>query len=227
MPEGLYLHEESLLLALRDHDGKIAMGTQYGFALGGAILAELLLSERVVVEEQKRRMFLKLIDDTPFGDNVLDECLTKVAQAPRRAQLSNWVSRFAHLKQLKNRIGAGLCQKGILKETEDRVLWLFRRKLFPEVNPAPERHVLKRLENAIFGDASSVTPRTTVLLSLMNNSGVLRVNFDPKALKKQKKRIEQIINGDLAGRATKQAIQAMQAAVVVAAVLPSMIAVSS
>lgn len=227
MPDDLYLHEESLLLALRDHDGKIAMGTQYGFALGGAILAELLLSERVVVEEDRKRKFLRLIDDTPFGDEILDECLTKVSQSPRRAQLSNWVSRFAHLKQLKNRIGLGLCRKGILKATEDRVLWLFRRKLFPEVNPAPERRVLKRLEAAIFGKASSVTPRTTVLLSLMNSSGVLKVNFDRKELKKQKKRIEQIINGDLAGRATKEAIQAMQAAVIVAAVLPSIISTTT
>ena len=39
----LTLHEEILLLALRDEEGTIASGTNYSYALGGAILAELIL----------------------------------------------------------------------------------------------------------------------------------------------------------------------------------------
>ena len=47
----LFLHEEILLLALKDEEGTIASGTTYEFAAGGAILAELLLQKRVRVSE--------------------------------------------------------------------------------------------------------------------------------------------------------------------------------
>lgn len=32
----LYLHEEIMLLALRDKEGTVASGTMYNFAIGGA-----------------------------------------------------------------------------------------------------------------------------------------------------------------------------------------------
>ena len=39
----LFLHEEVMLLALRDEEGTIASGTMYQYAIGAAILAELLV----------------------------------------------------------------------------------------------------------------------------------------------------------------------------------------
>ena len=37
----LYLHEEVMLLALRDEEGTVASGTMYQYAIGAAILAEM------------------------------------------------------------------------------------------------------------------------------------------------------------------------------------------
>ena len=53
----LLLHEEVLLLALRDEKGTIASGTMYQYALGGAILAELLLKDPalITVDPRSRR----------------------------------------------------------------------------------------------------------------------------------------------------------------------------
>ena len=42
-----------------------------------------------------------------------------------------------------------------------------------------------------------------------------------KEIKQRKKRIEQIVNGEIAGKATKEAIDAMQAAVMVACIMPA------
>ena len=47
--------------------------------------------------------------------------------------------------------------------------------------------------------------------------------IDKKELKSRKQRIEQIVNGELAGKAAKEAIEAMQAAVMVAAIMPAII----
>ena len=49
---------------------------------------------------------------------------------------------------------------------------------------------------------------------------VLQVVFGKKRPKGRKKRIEQIVNGEVAGKATKEAIEAMQATVMVASIMP-------
>ena len=47
----LHLYEEIMLLALRDEEGTVASGTMYNYAVGGALLAELLLEQRLRIEE--------------------------------------------------------------------------------------------------------------------------------------------------------------------------------
>ncbi len=99
---------------------------------------------------------------------------------------------------------------------------IFTRKIYPEVNPEPERRLIERLKHAIFTDATDVDARTVVLVSLANSAGLLKVVFDKKKLKSRKARIEQIVNGEITGKAAQEAIQAMQAAVMVACIMPAM-----
>ena len=220
----LCLHEEILLLALRDEEGTIASGTLYQFAISGAILADLLLQNRITVDESKRKL-VNVVSSKPTGDALIDECLAKMHVAKRRASLQTWVSRFAGIAKLKHRIAEGLCDRGILREREATVLLFFTRRTYPEANPVPERELLKRLRKTIFTDVQKLDPRTVVLVSLAHRSGLLKVTFDKKRLKERKARIERIVSGDLTGHAAKAAIEAMQAAamvaVMVARVLPS------
>jgi hypothetical protein len=229
MPQknALYLHEEVMLLALKDKEGIIASGTHFSMAMGGAFLAELLLSNRITVETQKKKKFAQITDTTPFGETLLDECLGKIVNAKRRQQLQTWVQRFSGLKNLKNRTAQQLIQRGILRADEDKVLLIFTRKIYPEVNPIPEKELLKRLHNAIFTDAEDIDPRTVVLLSIANSAELLKLIFDKKELKQRKKRIEQVINGEMTGKATKEAIEAMQAAIVVACIIPAVVVATS
>ncbi len=225
MADPLYLQEEIMLLTLRDKEGTIASGTNYHYAIGGAVLAELLLRNRVTVdEEKKKKKFLRLVDSTPFGDPVIDECLQKVKTAKKRAQLQAWVSRFAGVKNAKHRVAEKLCRRGILRADEDKVLMIFSRKIYPEIDPEPEREIIDRLSDAIFTDTQDVDPRTVVLLSLAKSADILKVNFDKKKLKTRKKRIEQVVNGETTGKATKEAIAAMQTAVMVTVFVPIIIA---
>lgn len=219
----LYLYEEVMLLALRDREGTIASGTMYQYAIGGAILAGLLLSNRVEIEKAGKKKFLKLTDPTPLGDPLIDECIEKVRHAKRRAVLQTWVSRFAGLRQLKHRVARQLCRRGILRMEEDEILLIFKRKVYPEINPVPEQEIIRRLETAIFTEKTDIDPKTVVLLSLAKSAELLKVVFDKKRLKSRKARIEQIANGEVTGKAAKEAIQAMQAAVMVAVIMPMMI----
>lgn len=216
----LFLHEEVLLLALRDEDGVIAGGTSWRFALGGAALAEFLLTKRIRVDESGKRPMIEVASAKPLGDPFLDECLARVSDAKRRAAPATWVSRFANAKQLKHRIAEGLVRRGILRESEDKVLLLFTRRVYPERDPRIERAVIERLRKAIFTEAHDLDPRTVVLIALGNQTGLLKATFDRKKLKARKKRIAAIVAGDAAADATRAAIAAMLAAIAVAVAVP-------
>ena len=213
---GLFLHEEVMLLALRDEEGTIASGAMYQYAIGAAVLAELLLSERIAVEQVRKRKFVNLVSSAPLGDPLIDECLEKIGWAKRRAVLQTWVSRFANVKNLKHRVAQRLCDRGILKTSEDKILLIFTRKIYPEINPEPEREMIERLRQVIFTDVADIAPRLVVLLSLASKTGLLNVIFNKRDLKSRKARIKQVVNGEMTGKAAAEAIQAMQAAVMAA-----------
>ena len=52
---------------------------------------------------------------------------------------------------------------------------------------------------------------------------VIRIRKDKKKLKERKKRLEKLTSGQLAGKATKEAVEAIQAAILVCAVVPVII----
>ena len=221
---GLFLHEEVMLLALRDEEGTVASGTMYQYAIGAAVLAELLLNERLTVEQIRKRKLVNLVNSMPFGDPLIDECLEKIGRAKRRAVLQTWVSRFAGVKNLKHRVARRLCDRGILRASEDKILLIFTRKIYPEINPEPERELIERLRQAIFTDIEDIDSRTMILVSLAKSVDLLKVVFDKKELKRRKARIERIIKGEITGKAAAEAIQAMQAAIMVACITPAITA---
>ncbi len=218
--EELRLPEEITLLALHDRKGTVLWSTFYRQALGGAVLAELILTGRLGVEAQGKKRFAVVADSRPTGDEVLDEALAKVAGARRRAQLKAWVQRFAGLKRLRHRVAQGLCRRGILRETEDRILLLFRRRVYPEVDPRPERGLRERLRRAIEAPQRA-EPRTLVLLALAYHARLLGGVMPKSELKRRRKKIEAAIAEDAVGKATSEAIKAAQAAAAMVAINPA------
>jgi len=207
-----------MLLALKDEEGTVAGGTMYAYALAGALLAELMLQERVKVEQERRKTFLAVSGSKRIGDPLLDECLEKLKSAKRRATLQTWVGRFAGIKRLRHRVAEGLCDRRILKVDQDKVLLIFNRTIYPELDPEPERELIGRMKRAIFSYDRDLDPRTVVVIALADTSGILKTVFDKKKLKDRKRRLKQITDGSAVGSATREAIQAMQAAVVAATV---------
>jgi hypothetical protein len=152
-----------MLLALRDKEGTVLSGTMYNFAIGGAILAELLMKKRIDVEEVRKKTFARVLDPAPVGDPLIDECLSRIAGGKKRAQLRDWVSRFAQTKNLKHRVAEQLARHRILRVDEDKVLWIFTRNL--SVDPA--RAGVHRATARLSSVSGEIGPRTVVLLSLV------------------------------------------------------------
>ncbi len=218
----LHIYEEVLLLALRDKKGTILFGVNHQHAIAGALLAELLLLKKIEIETSGKRKFVKLVNRKATRNQLLDECIDKLGSSKRRARPQAWVQRFANISKLKHKAAQSLCRKNILKLEEDKVLLLFKRKLYPEVNPKPEKQLLSTISDAIFGVSKEISPETVILISICKSTGILDHLFNKKDLRQQKQRIKEITSGNLIGDATKEAVEAMQAAVMVAAIIPAM-----
>ncbi len=216
----LPLHEEVLLLALKDKKGTIHTGLNYQFILAGAMMAELFIQGKIEIEKVGKKNFIRLVNSKLTSDSLINDCIAKLVKAKKRQQAPAWISRFSGVKDLKNRVAKQLCRKRILKLEEDKVLLIFNRKLYPEINPKPEKEIMERLSKAIFTDTNELDTRTILLVAIGSKSNLLRTLFSNKDLKPRKKRMDQICNGDVIGKATGEAIQAMQAAIVVACMVP-------
>jgi len=223
----LHLHEEIMLLALRDRKGTVAASSTYTYAIGGAALAEMLLVGRIAIQQERKKTFVRLVDGRPFADPLLDACLGKLAASRKRAQIRTWVTRFAGTKNLKHLVAGRLAGKGILRVDQDKVLGIFTRTVYPELDPRPERALIARLEKAIFTDQNPVDVRTAVLVTLAHRADLLKLVIDRKRLKQRRERIERIGNGDLIGKATGDAIQAMQTALMAATMVPVIVAATA
>jgi len=212
--KNLHLHEEILLLALKDREGTVASGTWYVQALAGALMAELLLEGHISLSGKT-----VIAHATRTGDELLDESLALIASAKRRRTPASWLSKLSSLRDLKHRAAESLCQRGILAADRKKVLLFFERRIYPELDHAPEQAVVERLRQALFGKEAPVDPRTSVLISLAHHTGILSAVFDKKELKRGKGRIKRVIEGDAIGAAAKEVVQAIQAAIIVSAVV--------
>jgi hypothetical protein len=214
----LTLPEEVLLLALRDDAGTIPGGSMYGFAMAGAVVAELALRERITVEKKRKSHLVHVADPRPTGDSLLDDALDRIRSAKRRASVTSWVGRLADTRA-RDRVAQRLVQRGVLRRAQGRVLVFFSRKTWPTVDPRPEAEIVERMRGAIFaGEAPD--PRTAVLIGLAAPSGLLAHVFDKRALQERTGRIQEIAAAahaaDVTSQAVKTSIDATTAAVLAA-----------
>ncbi len=191
----LTMYEELLLLALDDRKGTTGMSAWHATAMGGAILAELALLGAVRIGEDKK----KLVDAEPgftVADPLLAECLQLVRTAKRRRKGSDWVLKFAGLKDLKNRVARGLVARGVLNEETDKVLGLFTRRKYPARDGGPEHELVTRLREAVLTDTDRVEPRTMVVAVIAQATELLPQAIDKKLLKTRKARLKQLAEGE-------------------------------
>ncbi len=220
MIKPLYLHEETMLLSLHDRKGT-PVAAMYTYAVAGAILAELSLMKRIEILDEKKKT-VGVIDSSPTGDDLLDECLAKMDQAKNPKPVESWVSTIASISDLKHKVARSLCKKKILRHDTDKVLWIFTRNLYPEIEPKTERAIRDRMAKLMFGQTTQHDERTTLLVALAKHADLLRHNFDRDRLKRNKERIDKVAKGDMfAARATKKAIEGVQTAIMMAVIIPT------
>ncbi|GAB5561575.1 MAG: hypothetical protein SynsKO_32220 [Synoicihabitans sp.] len=233
----LWLHEEVTLLALAEEKGTVETGSWYPYVAAGAVLAELMLRQRIRIQTEaeakatgtwyNRKPRLVVTDATPMRDALIDDWLRKISEAEKLKPAGDWLSKIANSRGLQSAASSRLVEMEILEQRKDKILWVFNRVRYPEKDGAPEEEIRRRLERAIFEDDIEVDARTIVLLSLTKNGEFLPALFDKKRLKTRKQHLEKLIAGEALGTATAELIEAIQVGIVVTITSAAAVTVAS
>jgi anti-anti-sigma factor len=201
----LNLAEEVFLLALDDRPGLIKAGLApvLDCAVAGALLMELALYERIDTDMTA----LKVVDPTPTGEPLVDEALRELQSRPTPEPTSFWLKALANpARQLQERALAGLLDKGILRQEDRRLLWVFEVRRYPVVDDREVKEVRTRLRELILGD-DLPEPRDVVLLNLGLACRLLDDLLPPAEYEQAHARIVALARLDLIGQEMARAIR--------------------
>ena len=216
----MLLAEDLLLILTDDHTGKLAASrTEVDVALGGALLVELALMDRVEVagaDERVREGRLAIRDANSTGDGLLDETLAIIGQKEGKTPQSV-VARCG--KGVRGQLYERLTQGGVLRAEEDRVLGIFPTHRWPAADAAHEKSLRAGLDTALRNGATT-DERTGALISLLYALKVAHKVIDPGSVGLSKKEVnanaKRIAEGDWAAKAVRQAIDSTNAAIIAA-----------
>jgi Golgi phosphoprotein 3 len=215
MDTRLNLAEELLLLALNDEKGTILMAGATGlpYGLAGALLVELIDAGLARVEG-------KMLVAAPAGsarDEILDGILTEVRSAKRTRDIKHWVAKVGRSGgKIKAKIADRLVAKGILRKEEGRLLLIFPTTRYPQVNPMPEYGVRERIR-AVLRGMTLPDERTAALISIVHACDLIGFLFDKEERREAKKKAKEIGASQPVGSAVARTVEAVRAAVIIAA----------
>jgi hypothetical protein len=205
------LIEELALIGYADDGTPVTDGMHLDNGLGGALLLELALAEKVDVEGDR----VVVRDPAPAGHPMLDAALRRIAEdKPRKAK--DWVAKFA--KGARGQVMAGLVAQGVVREEKGKVLLIFPRTKYPAahgVEPVAETDARQRMRAAVAG-TGPVEPRTAALCALVAATGLDKKVFADLERRQVKARLKEISQGEWAAAAVRKAIEQVQAAVAAA-----------
>ena len=204
----LSLAEEIYLLALDDRQGVIKPlpTAALDYALAAALLMELALVDRIDTDLAT----LKVTSTAPLGDPLLDETLRELQQKPEPQPISFWLEGLADRSgRIEERVLARLIEKGILKQENRRILWVFDVRRYPLIDDREIKEVRTRLRELILGDGIP-DPRDVVLVGLGNACRLLDDLFTTEEFDRVRTRITALARLDLIGQATVKAVREIE-----------------
>ena len=221
----MLIAEEFLLLALNNESGKPMLGSdRLEPALGGALIVELALMERIGVTPHsdgwRKRGRVTVTNLTPTDDPELDVALQRLTER-EGTKVKDFVSEFSTKKvrvtyKLRERLLDRLARSGAVTRQEGTVLGFIPRTTWPAQDVSAEGDVRARLRGALV-DGTTPTERTVALIALLQVTGLVTKVLPDADKKLVKARAKALTEGDWAAKAVKDAIDEVAAATTAAA----------
>ena len=216
----MLLAEDLLLLVTADDTGRPAADSNNTeVALGGALLAELALTQRVDIagpDERVREGRVIVRDAGPTGDSVLDDALATLGDKEGK-EPQNVVAAVG--ERTRVRLYERLAEAGLLRAEEGRILGIFPTHRWPAEHTGHEAAVGASLATAL-RHGLATDARTRALVSLLFALKAVHKAVDPESLGLSKRELnasaERIAEGDWVGKAVRSAIDT-ETAIIIAA----------
>ncbi|HEY8721573.1 GOLPH3/VPS74 family protein [Pengzhenrongella sp.] len=215
----LLLAEELFLLAHDDESGKPGAVLALDNALAGALLLDLAAVELVHAEGKS----LTAVEGTP-AHPLLAAAHAELLASDAKRTAQHWVNHLPKaLKPLRDQVGRSLAERGVLSEERGKILGIFDTVRWPEIDPAPEHELRSRLKHVlVYGNEAEA--RTELLIALLSPLGLVREVVDKQHRKQAEHRAKDISQHSATAGPTSAAVarsvQAVQAAIVAAAIVP-------
>jgi len=203
------LAEDLLLLAWNPDSGRPhgAMALQLTPAIGGALLLDLALRDRLRIEVDVPRA-----SSRPTGDALLDEVTQLLREGRRRRKLKGWVRKVgttARRDQVRDRLVA----RGLLVAEHDRVLGLFPRTRHRLADAAEVVRLEERVREVLVGGPVR-EPRLAVLVALVGGTAVLDRLVPRRDRRDARRRAEELAEDSPVAEAARVVIRDTQAAMI-------------
>lgn len=205
---------EELLLVGTGSEGRNLLGSNRALGLGGALLTELVVRERLDVDDRGR---LLVVDGGTVGDPLLDEALVRFAE--REGKKPKDVLGTVG-KKLEQPLLDSLARRELVRPEPVKALGLTLTTRWPVLVDGPREAVLTDLVRAVTG-LQEPDSRTGALISLLHGLDVL-----PRVLTKElrpgltnrdlKRRGKEITRGRWASEAVVRAVQEATAVMIAA-----------
>lgn len=215
---------EIFLLLTNDGGGPASWGTQTSWALSAATIADLLVEERVTLDERKDPR-VHVVDATPTGRTVLDTVLVRVAEKD-----GTKLSSLVQDRKLnpEDDVVKTLVDDGVIEVVPKRMLGLVAEKR-PTLDPRPEREIRERLRTVL--DGGRPTPTDATLLAILQGLGVVKKvlaeESDGMSSRDLERRVKEASDEVAVGAAIKRAMDVLNAAIFTAVIVPVVISGSS
>ena len=212
----LNLIDQLTLLALDDEKGTlVADSTAFSYALGGAVIMELALQERIDLSGKK----LVVKDRSKTGERIIDMYFEFILQSGKEKKLSSWVELIGKKgSKIKRDTIEKLIDRRILEKKEDKILWVFTYNKYPAQNSRPENMLRRRLYDII---VHSHRPelKEIMLLNLIQSCNLQKEVFGKEQAKTFKRKIETINEYDdlpgVVNKSVKEICDAINAMLVI------------
>jgi golgi phosphoprotein 3 len=208
------LAEELFLISIHEKKHSLSFSSNYevDYALAGALLAELLLLEKIRINEDGR---VEVNPASDTDDPILEIVLKKLKKEKKLRKINFWIRVFGQdQKKIKEQIIENLIQKKIFTAKKKKFLWI-PYKEYAQQDTTAKFFSKEMLRLVVFAREKS-GDQAIILLSLVRACNLLDHLFTVDEIAAAKTRVNELVKNETVGNSVMETIQEISDAAAIA-----------
>lgn len=211
--------EELFLISVHEKKHTLSFSSNYevDYALAGALLAELLLLEKISINEESR---LEIKAEATTDNPLLAIVLKKIKKEKRTRKINYWIRLLGQdQKKVKDQIIENLIQKNVIAAKKKKFLWI-PYKEYTQQDTTAKFFSKEMLRLVVFAKEKS-GDQAIILLSLVRACNLLDHLFTIDEIGAAKVRVNELVKNEVLGNSVMVTIQEISDATAIAVLAAS------